>query len=84
VLDQVRDAIRRRRPAVVNVDLADVTYADSAALRMLVAVAAAAGEVAASFAARNPRPVVGRVIEVAGLSAALGLADAGSTPATAG
>jgi anti-sigma B factor antagonist len=75
VLDQVRRAIRRRRPAVVHVDLAEVTYADSSALRMLVAVAAVAmEEVGASFAVRNAGPVVGRVIDVAGLSGALGLA----------
>jgi anti-anti-sigma regulatory factor len=42
---------------VVQVDLADVTYADSSALRMLVAVAAVAvDEVGASFAVRNPGP----------------------------
>jgi anti-sigma B factor antagonist len=77
VLREVRDAIRRRRPAAVHVDLADVTYADSSALRMLTAVAAVAvDEVGASFAVRNPGPLVGRVIDVAGLSAVLGLAGA--------
>jgi anti-sigma B factor antagonist len=77
VLDHILRAIRRRRPAVVHVDLADVTYADSSALRMLVAVAAVAvDEVGASFAVRDPGPLVVRIIDVAGLSAALGLVDA--------
>lgn len=76
VLDQVRRAIRRRRPAVVHVDLAEVTYADSSALRMLAAVAAVAmEEVGASFAVRNAGPVVNRVIDLAGRSAELGRAD---------
>ena len=67
VLAEASAAIRRRRPALVLVDLAAVTYFDSSALQMLVRMAKVADEVSATFRIENPSPAVRRVLEITGL-----------------
>jgi anti-sigma B factor antagonist len=75
ILEEVRAAVRRRRPALVRVDLALVTYADSSALGMLVKLVDVAQEVSASLRVENPSPAVLRVMQITGLTNLFGLGD---------
>jgi len=75
ILEETSAAIRRRRPAVVRVDLAGITYFDSTAVRMLVRIASVAEEVAATIRMENASPAVRRVLEVTGLWQHFGLSE---------
>jgi anti-anti-sigma factor len=75
VLAEASSAIRRRRPAVVRVDLAGVTYFDSSAVRMLVRIASVADEVSAIIRIENASPAVRRVLEITGLWANFGMSE---------
>jgi anti-sigma B factor antagonist len=75
ILEQVRAAVLQRRPALVRVDLALVTYADSSALGMLVKLVEVATEVSASVRVENPSPAIRRIMEITGLTNLFGLRD---------
>jgi anti-sigma B factor antagonist len=75
ILEEVRTAVLRRRPALVRVDLTLVTYADSSALGMLVKLVEVAQEVSASVRVENPSPAVLRVMQITGLTNLFGLGD---------
>ena len=75
ILEEVRAAVLRRRPALVRVDLALVTYADSSALGMLVKIVEVATEVSAAVRVENPSPAVRRVMQITGLTNLFGLGD---------
>ncbi|GAA0794851.1 STAS domain-containing protein [Spirilliplanes yamanashiensis] len=63
------------RPAVVEVDLAGVTFMDSSGINILVACRQGAGD--ARVRVVNAAPQVLRVLTVTGLAAVLGLSPAG-------
>jgi anti-anti-sigma factor len=73
ILEQVRTAVLHRRPALVRVDLTNVTYADSSALGMLVRLVEVATEVSASLRVENPSPAILRVMQITGLTNLFGL-----------
>jgi anti-sigma B factor antagonist len=75
ILEEVRAAVLKRRPALVRVDLALVTYADSSALGMLVKLVEVATEVSASLRVENPSPAILRVMHITGLTNLFGLGD---------
>jgi anti-sigma B factor antagonist len=75
ILEEVRTAVLRRRPALVRVDLEKVTYADSSALGMLVKLAEVARDASANFRVDHPSPAVLRIMQITGLTNLFGLGE---------
>jgi anti-sigma B factor antagonist len=69
----VREAISVRRPAMVRVDLAAVTFLDSSGIGALVQVMRAADEISAGFRVENPTGYVLDQLHCAGLLEVFGL-----------
>jgi len=59
--------LREQAPAVVEVDLAGVTFLDGTAISALVAVRNAAVRAGGQMRVSHPQPIVCRVLEVTGL-----------------
>jgi anti-anti-sigma factor len=59
--------LRDRRPDLLDVDLAGVTFLDCTGLGALVAVRNAAVQAGGQIRVSHPRPIVRRVLEVTGL-----------------
>lgn len=68
--------LREHRPAVIDVDLAGVTFLDCTGISALVAVRNAAVRAGREFRVSHPQPIVSRVLELTGL---LDVFTAGST-----
>ncbi|MEV0391385.1 STAS domain-containing protein [Nonomuraea sp. NPDC050643] len=69
----IREAIADRRPQVVLVDLAGVTFMDSTGISVLVDTMRAAAEVQAEFRVENPIPRLLDQLRTTGLAKAFGL-----------
>jgi anti-anti-sigma factor len=65
--DRVLDLLREQTPAVVDVDLAGVTFLDCTGISALVAVRAAALRVGGRMRVSHPQPIVRRLLDVTGL-----------------
>jgi anti-anti-sigma factor len=65
--DRLLDVLREQAPAVVDVDLAGVTFLDCTALSALVAARNAAVHAECQVRVSRPQPIVRRVLEVTGL-----------------
>lgn len=61
------DVLRERAPAVVDVDLAGVTFLDCTAISVLVAARNAAIHAGCHVRVSRPQPIVRRVLELTGL-----------------
>jgi anti-sigma B factor antagonist len=77
-VDRFRDVlmgecVRPDRPRKVFVDLSEVDFMGSAALRVLVAATKAGQDHGISLALSSPNRIVSRLLEVAGLSQFFGL-----------
>jgi anti-anti-sigma factor len=59
--------LREQAPAIVEVDLAGVTFLDCTAISALVAVRNAAIQAGGQMRVSHPQPIVRRVLEVTGL-----------------
>lgn len=68
------EAVTEQRPQEVWVDLAGVTFLDSTGIGALVAGRKQATRAGVRFAVRNPRGIVHKVLDVAGLLDILGIA----------
>jgi anti-anti-sigma factor len=60
-------ALRDRHPAVLDVDMANVTFMDCSTVRALVSVHATAEKSGCRMRIVNPRSIVVRILEVLGL-----------------
>jgi anti-sigma B factor antagonist len=76
----VREAISARRPTLVHVDLAAVTFLDSSGIGMLVQAMRAAEEVPAGFRVGNPTGNVFDQLHMAGLLEVFGVAEPAPDP----
>lgn len=72
---QVRDALASLGTRDVVVDLADVSFMDTSALRLLVEQQRAAEETGASFAIARPHTLVRHLLDIAGLTDRLVIRD---------
>ncbi|HZN73711.1 MAG TPA: STAS domain-containing protein [Micromonosporaceae bacterium] len=94
--DRLLGVLREQAPAVLDVDLAGVTFLDCTGVSALVAVRNAATRSGCQVRVTHPRPVVRRVLDVTGLLSVLTApidqlpttgrvnpAQAGPTPAAA-
>jgi anti-anti-sigma factor len=73
VQQAVIQALRQQRPATIEVDLAGVSFVDSAGIRALVLSYADAHQVDCCLTLVNARPLVHRVLAIAGLCDRFGL-----------
>ena len=73
VLGWIRDAIDTSRCTVLRLDLAGLAFLDSAGVRMLVMAHEYATARGAVLTAVNPQRMIQTVLEVTGVSFALGL-----------
>lgn len=65
--DRLLSVLHDHIPAVLDVDLAGVTFLDCAGLGALVAVRNAAVQAGSQLRVTHPQPIVRRVLEVTGL-----------------
>jgi anti-anti-sigma factor len=65
--DRLLGVLREQAPAVVEVDLAGVTFLDCTGISALVAVRNAAIQAGRQMRVSHPQPIVRRVLEVTGL-----------------
>jgi anti-sigma B factor antagonist len=72
--DAIRVAVQRKRPALVRMNLAEVTFLDSSGIGVLVTAMRAADEAQAHFRVENPIPSVLDQLRLTGLLDAFGLA----------
>src|SRR3954464_13152970 len=73
VLDAFRAAINGRRPALIRVDMSEVTFLDSSGIGVLVRMMRAAEELGADYRVDRPEAKVYEQLDVAGLLAAFGV-----------
>jgi anti-sigma B factor antagonist len=73
----IRDAVGDRSPALVLVDVKDVSFIDSTGLGALIDGFRASGAAGARFVVANPTPAFHRVLTVTGLSGFFGLSEPG-------
>ncbi|MCM4078875.1 STAS domain-containing protein [Paractinoplanes hotanensis] len=71
----IQEAVVQGRPALVRVDVAEVSFLDSSGLGVLVAALRAATECGAVFRVERPNANVYGQFEIAGLVERFGLAD---------
>jgi anti-anti-sigma factor len=67
--DRLLDVLRGQAPAVVDVDLAGVTFLDCSGISALVAVRNAAIQAARQMRITQPQPIIRRMLDVTGLLA---------------
>jgi anti-anti-sigma factor len=65
--DRLLGALRGQAPAVLDVDLAGVTFLDCTGISALVAVRNAAMDTGCQVRVTHPQPIVRRVLDVTGL-----------------
>jgi anti-anti-sigma factor len=65
--DRLLGVLRKQAPAVLDVDLAGVTFLDCTGISALVAVRNAARRAGRQMRVSRPQPIVRRVLEVTGL-----------------
>ena len=65
--DRLLSVLREQAPAVLDVDLAGVTFLDCTGISALVAVRNAAVHAGGQMPVSNPQPIVRRVVDVTGL-----------------
>jgi anti-anti-sigma factor len=65
--DRLLGVLHEQAPAVVEVDLAGVTFLDCTGISVLVAVRNAAIRAGGQLRVANPQPIVRRVLELTGL-----------------
>jgi anti-anti-sigma factor len=65
--DRLLDVLQEQTPAVLDVDLAGVTFLDCTGISAIVAVRKAAVRAGRGMRISNPQPVVRRVLDVTGL-----------------
>jgi anti-anti-sigma factor len=73
VLGWIREAVDDSGCVLLTLDLAGLTFLDSAGVRMLVLAHDHATAKGAVLTAVNPQPMIQTVLEVTGVAAALGL-----------
>jgi anti-anti-sigma factor len=71
----VLDALRRHRPRRITIDLAGVTFLDTAGINTLIQSRADAEQLDFQLRLSNPQPLVYRVLHIVGLLALFGVAD---------
>jgi anti-sigma B factor antagonist len=76
------DAALATGPAAVIVDLADVSFLDSAGLSGLVQVHQQTKDAGAAFRLQSPSRIVARVLELSGLDQLIPIDGSPQTPAT--
>lgn len=77
--EAVSAAVQASEVEVVEVDLAGVSFMDSAGLRVLVAGMKQADAQGVRLVASNPQPQVRKVFELTGLDEVLGLTNSADT-----
>jgi anti-anti-sigma factor len=65
--DRLLSVLHEQNPAVLDVDLAGVTFLDCTGLSALVAVCNAAVQTGRQMRVTHPQPIVRRILEVTGL-----------------
>lgn len=75
IVDVIRDAVTRRRPDRVRVDLGEVTFVDSSGIAVLVNAMRAAEAVGASYRVEHANRKVLDQLRVTGLLEPFGIAD---------
>jgi anti-sigma B factor antagonist len=75
VIDLIRDAVSRQRPARVRVELGEVTFMDSSGIAVLVNAMRAAEAVGASYRVENPNRKVLDQLRITGLLEPFGIAE---------
>jgi anti-sigma B factor antagonist len=79
IVETIRAAVAQQQPALVRVELAEVTFLDSSGIGALVYAMRAAEEVQAAYRVERPIPEVFAQLRLTGLLEAFGLA--GCAPA---
>jgi anti-anti-sigma factor len=72
--DSIRDAVDRARPALVLIDLSEVTFIDSSGMAMLLAIRRAADRFGGGCRVERGNAMVLSRLDVAGLAHVFGLA----------
>jgi anti-sigma B factor antagonist len=83
VTDTVRTAVAQGRPALVRIDLSEVTFLDSSGIGVLISGMKAAREVAAGYRVDSPSPRVLDQLRITGLTELLSVRPR-SSPAPGG
>lgn len=76
VLEAFRAAMTGLRPALIRVDMSDVTFLDSSGIGVLVRMMRTAGELGAAYRVQRTEPKVYDQLQAAGLLEAFGIAQA--------
>jgi anti-sigma B factor antagonist len=76
----VCDALRSHHPRHVAADLADVRFLDASGIRALLRCSAQAIEMGCELAVTHPQPIIYKLLDIAGVLAALNVTPAPEEP----